>query len=239
MKYVCKEIYSEYNNSWFDSVVDDITCNFNNDIFLLENRDNGGINDDLIKVLINDLYEYSDYTVEYTYKNHYASYILDILKPYKKLSLKQALEIVVLLKNNNIDKNEFIVKALSIIFNSDFTVTILRGYSQSDWIYCFYNKDVVSYNFIQYIEACIFNTGIELFIVDARLDNVDGLDVNELENIYDGYYDYMVNYFLLDDKKKYVASVIGCDVNELVYYEIKNISTKTVITYDVDYKEGR
>lgn len=234
MKYIIKEIYNEYNDIYFDSVHDDIINNFNNDIFLLENRDNGGINDDLIKTLINDIYNYSDYTIEYYYNNHRVNYIIDTLKPFKRLSLKQAINIMLLCKDTSIKKDAFILKSLNIIFNATYEMSLLQGYNQSDWIYCFYNSDIVNYEYIQYIEACIFNTGIEVFITNEKIDDSD-IDIDDIENNYDGYYDYMVNYFLFNDKLSYLAGVIGCNKDDIKYYEIKDV--KTITSHKIIYNE--
>ena len=234
-KYLIKEIYNEYNSDYFDMVKDDIIDNFNSDIFLLENRDNGGINDDLIKLLINELYEYSSYELEYCYKNHYTSFIIDKIKPYKRLSLKQAINIMLLLKDNNINKYDFIKKALSIIYNATYEMITLKGYCQSDWIKCFYNSNAVNYDFLQYIEAVIFNTGIHIFISSDKIEIDDNIDIDNIDYEIDGYYDYMVNYFLLDDKLKHLSNIIGCDKKEIAFYEIKDV--KTITSYKVTYQE--
>lgn len=234
-KYIIKEMYNEYNDIYFNSVCDDIKENFFNDIFLLENHDNGGVNDALIKTLINELYDYNSYTLEYYYKNHYVNFIIDTLKPYKKLSLKQAINIMLLCKDTSIKKDDFILKALSIIFNATYKMSLLQGYNQSDWIYCFYNSDNVNYEFIQYIEACVFNTGLEVFISNDMIEIDDNIDIDNIDYEIDSYYDYMVNYFLLDDKLNYLAGVIGCDKKDIAYYEIKDV--KTITTHKIIYNE--
>lgn len=235
-KYIIKEIYNEENLFYFNDLKDDILENFNNDIFLLENRDNGGINDDLIYILINDLYEYSDYIIECYYKNHFVNYIIEKLKPFKKLSLKQAIKIMLLCKDTSIKKDDFIIKALNIIFSSNFEKTTLRGYTQSDWIECFYNSDIIKYDFIQYIEAVLFNTGIEIFITYEKIS--DGkIDIDNLEMDHDGYYEYIINYFSLEEKLSYIASVINCNKDDIKYYEIKDI--KTITTHKIIYNEAQ
>lgn len=234
-KIIIKEIYNDDNYIYFDNIKYDIENNFNNDIFLIENRDNAGINDDLIHFIIDNIYNGSVYDLQNYYKNNIASFIIDNLKAYKKLSLKQALKIAGLLKDNNINKENFIINTLNIMFSGDYTITTLRGYSQSDWIRCIYNQKTINYDFIQYIEACIFNTGIEVWISDDLIDDND-IDIDDIENQHEGYYDYMVNYFLLDDKKSYISGMTGYKVDQLKYYEIKDIKTYT--TTKVFYKEG-
>lgn len=233
-KYIAIQQYNEYSNDVvYDCLCDDIKVFFNTDIFILSNRDNKGVNDELINLLIDKLYNYSDYELEVYYNNHYVNYIIDTLKPYKRLSLKQAIDIMLLCKDNDMKKDVFIIKALNTIYRGDYTYTCLQGYSQSDWLYCFYNKATIKSDFIQYIEAVLFNTGIEVYILDEPTE-IEGFDIDNYTN-YNGFFEYMVDYYLIDDKKKYIASVIGCDVNDVAYYEIKDV--KTITTHKIIYNE--
>lgn len=232
-KYLIKQVYCDDNYIYYESLKDDILNNFNNDIFILSNRDNAGINDDLLKVLIDDLYSYSNYTLEYYYNNHYVNYIIDYLKPYKKLSLKQAINIMQLLKDSDIKKDDFIIQALNIIFSGSFKIKLLQGFNQSDWLYMFYNSDNINNDFINYIESVLFNTGYEVFISNEKIDidNIDDIDDIDI----DGYYDYVIDYYNIDSLKDYLSSVIGCNKDDIALYTIKDIKTYT--THKIIYDE--
>lgn len=225
-KYVVKEVYNNDNYHYFIDLKDDLLENYINDVFLLENRDNGGINDDIIKCLIDDVLYYSDYDIELYYNNHYVNYIIDTIKPFRKISVKQASAIVTLLKDDSIDKHDFILKALSIIYCSEYSFTVLRGYSQSDWIECFYNSDKINHDFIMYIESVCFNTGKELFISDEKID-IDDFDPNKDD--YEGCYYYFIDWFLVDDLLNDISHRIGIDKNEIELYKIKDVNQRTII----------
>lgn len=233
-KYIVKQVYCDDNYIYYESLKDDILNNFNNEIFILSNRDNAGINDDLLNILLNNLYNASDYEIEVYYKNSYVNYIIDYLKPHKKLSLKQAINIMQLMKDKDIRKDDFIIKALNITFSGSFKIKLLQGYNQSDWLYMFYNSDNINNDFINYIESVLFNTGCEVFISSEKIDieNIDNIDDIDI----DGYYDYVSDYYLIyDNLKDYLSGVIGCNKDDIALYTIKDIKTYT--THKIIYNE--
>lgn len=232
-KYVIKEIYNDDNYIYYESLKDDLILNFNESIFIGGNSQLDSINYDLIRALRDDIYDYSSYTVEYYYKNNLAAYIIESLKHFKRLSLKQALKIVALLKKytSNYDIDLFIIESLQAMFNTRFEKTVMRGYCQSDWIYCYYAIDEIQSYFIQYIEAVLFNTGKEVFISNDMYD-IDNIDIDDID---DGYYDYIVDDYDIDFKKERLASISGYDKNDIALYTIKDIKTYT--THKIIYDE--
>lgn len=234
-KYIVKEISCNDNYIYYESLKDDIESNFASDILIGLNKDYHGINSGLLDFIINNLLYYSNYEVETYYKNNIATYIIDEVRKYKKISLKQALSIAKIIKNSDCyyqsEKIKAITDILSVIYCKEYKNTCLRGYCQSDWIYCFYSKDI-EYTFIQYIEAVLFATGKEIYISNEKIDinNID--DINSFE--YDGYYDYIVDYFLDSDIKEAIAEKIGCDIDDIAFYSIKSIKeiTQQIITYN-------
>lgn len=238
-KYIVKQVYNEDNSIYFENVLYDIENNFNDDIMIGFNKDYKSINFDVIDVIKNDLINYNDYEISGYYKNNIVAYIIDYLKPHKKINVKQALKIIKRIKEYQNSccyyRDAFydlISDILSFIYCKHFNIYCMRGYCQSDWIYCFYSDDV-NYDFIQYIEAVFFNTGIELYISENKLN------IDEIENIndfdYDGYYEYMQDYYLKDNLLNHIAEMIGCAADEIQLFCIENITTKTV--YNIEYKQ--
>lgn len=225
MKYYVAEIYNNDNEIFFDMLKDDIADNFSDSIFIGGNRDYIDINFDLIKLIKNNIIDYSSYEIEVYYKNNFAAYIIELLKPYKKISLKQALKIISIIKKYDY-KCDVIDEILTVIYCKLYHKTTLRGYSQGDWIYCYYESSL--HNYIKYAEAVLFNTGVCIEIHDG--DNIP-----ETPEDINGYGDYILN-GNIDDKKAAVASMLNCNKDDIVYYEIKDVKQYT--SYNVIYNEG-
>lgn len=236
-KYIIKELYNEYDNGiYFDMLKQDIIEGYSDSIFIGFNKEFIGVNDELINTIRYEIINYSDYVIEAYYKNNLSSFIIEQLKPYKNISLKQAIKIAQIARCAS--DNEFygsnykaICEVLSIIYNKAFNCECLRGYSQGDWIYCFYSSDI-NKQFIDYIEAVYFNTGIELYISDEPIDIPTDGNIDSVE--YDGTGDYCVNYYK-DELKKYISDNYGIKDDEMIIYCIKNV--RTITSYKIEYEE--
>lgn len=232
-KYIVKEIYNIDNSVYFETLIDDLKTNFENDIFIGFNRDFMSINFELINYIENNIIYINTYELETYYKNNYAIYIIETLKKYKNISVKQACKIIgILNRYNGNDKKQLLCDILSVIFCNEYSYTILRGYPQSDWIYCIY-KTSIEHSFIQYIEAVLFNTGIEIYISNDPIETENIGNIDEL--VYEGFYDYIVNYFKDSEKIKAVSELVNCNENEIAFFSIKDV--KTITTYKVIYNE--
>ena len=229
-KYIVKQLNCDDNYTDYKMLLNDITENFNNDIFIGGNRQLENINYDLIDNIYNNIINYSDYEIEVYYKNNMALYIIDYIKDHKKISLKQATEIIKIIKRDS-DKYTTITDILSVIYCKKYKYTVLHGYCQGDWVYCYYSSDI-EYNFIQYIEAVLFNTGITLYISYDKID-IDNFNINNDD--YDGYSTYIIDYFFKDEKIKEICDIIGCDSDEIAFFEITDI--KKITTYKIEYTE--
>lgn len=218
-KYVIKELYCEDNTHYFNVLCDDIVENHSKDIFIGGVRGYIDINYGVIKDIKDNIINYSDYDISTYYNNNIANYIIDTLKQYKNLSLKQALYISSLLKDNASSGDDIICDVLSILFNGIYEKTILRGYSQGDYMYCYYNVDKISGDYLKYIEAVLFNTGVEIYASCEMLeiDNINRDNIADFE--YEGYYDYIVNEGDIADK----IENAGFTSENAIYFEIKDI----------------
>lgn len=234
-KYIVKQLLNDDDSIYYDSLKEDLINNFNESIFIGLNRDYRGINDDILQYIINNVLNYSNYDIEVYYKNNMAVYIIDTLKCYKKISLKQALNIIKVIKDNyynNLSKYDAINSILSIIYCKAFNYRVLCDCCQSDWIYCFYTSDIKN-SFIKYIEAVIWNTGAEVYISCDKIDidNLSDDDIENIEFIYDGNYDYITGYNI----KNAVMDQYGYNSDDIAVYEIESYTTIT--SYKIKYRK--
>ena len=223
MKYYIKELYCEDTSMYWETIKDDILNNHDNSIFIGGNRRFYGCNNELLNVIYDKIIDYiSDYDVRVYYKNNIANYIIDTLKPYKKISLKQALKII---SGKYGDKYFDIDDVLSIIYCKPYKKYVMCGNSQGDYQYIYY--DAILEDYIKYIEAVYFGMGIEIEIHDGA--NIPS-SVDEIE----GYTEYIPYY---NDPKAKIADMLGCSIDDIIYYAIEDIKYRQVI--DIKYGEGR
>lgn len=225
---------------YYDFLIEDIENNdtLKNGVFIGMNKDFNDINFDLIKLLNNSVISYSDYDLSVYYKNNYASLIIDAIKPYKKISLKQALDIQKIVNQYNnerkYDRYDTISKILSVIYCSKYDYTILRGCVQSDWIYCFYNTQTIINERLSYIESVIFNTGIEIIVSSTPIEIDTESDIDDIKDMilcecnFDNVYTQIWN---IDDRKKYITSLLKCNIDDVIYYAIDDAKTISYIKY--------
>ena len=219
-----KKVYAKrmnYDNT--DIYYDDIKYGYE-DIFIYGNRDYIGLNGDFIKWLYDNIVNYSNYELETYYKNNIASYIIDNLHTQKiYINLKQALKIVATLRDGEYNSyylhndRELIASILSIIYKKQYTCYCMRGYSQSEWNYLFTPHD---HDINAYIEAVYFGTGTEIMIHD-------GSDEPKTPDDISGYCIY-THLYNIDDIKELIAKETGVNVEDVVYYDIKDIKTYTI-----------
>ena len=237
-KYVAFESEND-DNIYYDFLIEDIENDsvLKQGVFIGMNNQFKDINFDLIYQLNNSVISYSDYDLSVYYKNNFANLIIDAIKPYKKISLKQAIEIVKITNSYNnerkYDRYDTISKILSVIYCSKYDYSILRGCVQSDWIYCFYNTKTITNEKLAYIESVIFNTGIEIVISSDMLEvdtESDSDDIRDMlyENCYENIYTHLWN---IDDKKQYLANAMKCSVNDILYFAIDDAKTVTYTRY--------
>jgi len=235
-KYVAFES-ENLDGVYYDFLIEDIEndSTLKNGVFIGMNKDFKDINFDLIKLLNNSVISYSDYDLSVYYKNNLANLIIDAIKPYKKISLKQALDIQKIVNQYNnerkYDRYDTISMILGVIYLSVFNYAIMRGCVQSDWIYCFYNTQTITNEKLSYIESVIFNTGLEIIVsstpieIDTKSDIDDIKDMVLCECNFDNIYTQIWD---IDDRKKYIASLLNCNIDDVIYYAIDD---SKVITY--------
>ena len=222
--YYAKQLLNDDNYIFFENLKDDINENYSDEIFIC--WDQGGINNALIDTLKKSIIDASDYEITYYYKNNLIAYIIDTLKQYKKLNVKKAINIAKKLKkcwDHDISKNDFITSVLTDMFNAQYLHRVIRGCCQSDYADIYYNSDTVNYDFIDYIEGVVFNTGYVIEVHDSENIPTSADDIS-------GYTDYII-YNGGSSFKECVAKNIGCEPDELVLYEIKDTYAVTKINY--------
>ena len=226
MKTYIKQLNNEDNSIYYEDLKTSIEVYDNNNIFIYFGR-HDGINIELLEVIKNmmDVYEYD---AEYSYKNNVAAYVFDTLKRYTKITLKTAMRIAYVLRHQDASVNQNICDILSMIFNSRYEMTTLRGSSQSDYAWMFYNVDAVKVDYIRYVEAVLFNTGVEVMVHDEENEPKNADDVS-------GYTEYLVYYG--GSLKKCVCEALGYKEEDVVFYSIKDIKSYTVVK--VDYQEEK
>lgn len=219
-KYYVVQLLNECNDIYFNELVDDDY--YGDKVFLYRSGYNG-INADVIKFIINNIVNFSQYDLEY-YKNNMAAYLIDELKPYKNISLKNAIKLAKIVKSDNASENAVICASLQAIYNKRYELTVLRGYCQDDWIKCYYAIDELKPNQLREIEGIYFNTGVEIMIHDGDnvptcADDVSGCCV------------YIVpsHASLKDD----IAELLGENKDDIVLYEI----ARTYKVTKIEYKE--
>lgn len=224
MKTYIKQLNNEDNSIYYEDLKTSIEENDNSNIFIYFGRHNG-INIELLEVIKNmmDVYEYD---AEYSYKNNVAAYVFDTLKKYVKITLKTAMRIAYVLRHQDASVNQNICDILSMIYGCRYAMTTLRGYCQSDFAWMFYNVDAVKNDYIRYVEAVLFNTGVEVMVHDEENEPKNADDVS-------GYTEYLVYYG--GSLKKCVCEALGYKEEDVVFYSIKDIKSYTVVK--VDYQE--
>lgn len=217
-----KQLYNESytNDVYFDVLVDD--SEYTNGFFIYGNSDYYGINSDIIKTILNKICNYSIYELETYYKNNLTFYVIDALKPYKKISLKNAIKLAKLLKDDKTSSSDVLCFTLQVLFNKRYEKTTIRGDTRGEWQYLFYAIDEIDKNYIDYIEAVYFNSGYEIMIHVG--DNIP-MGADEIE----GFCDYVANIYNIKDYLKQAYKV-----DDVVFYSIKDI--KTITTYKINYE---
>jgi len=235
-KYVAfeSEIDSEI---YFDFLVEDIenSDTLKNGLFIGMNSDFVSVNFDIVKTIDDDVLDYSDYDLQVYYKNNKANMMIDALKKYKSISLKQALKIAKIVDNynNNRNKNRYdvICDILSVVYCSVFDYAILRGCSQSDWIYAFYNTQTISLKYIAYVESVFFNTGLEIVVSSTPIEIDTESDIDDIKDMILSEYDHENFYtseWNIENRKIEVAKNIGCTTDDIIYFAITD---SKVISY--------
>lgn len=218
--YYVKQLLSDDNSIYYEILKDGLQGDYD---IITYRKHYDCINSDVIQYIYDNVINYSIYEIESYYKNNVAAYLCDTLKKYAHISLKDAIKLSQLLKTEKSD-NALICATLQALFKKRYEVTMLRGCCQDDWMKCYYAIDDIQYSYIQYIEAVIYNTGIEIMIHegDAIPSSVDDID---------GYSDYIVSKHcnLIDD----VAEYLNTSKDNIKLYKIE----KTVQYIKVIYKE--
>ena len=202
------------------------------------NKDYKDINFDIVNAILNNVIDYSDYELQVYYKNNNACMVIDALKPYKKISLKQALKIVKIRDDFNkyrkYDRYDTISMILSVIYCNKFDYAIMQGTVQREWIYCFYNTQTIDNERLAYIESVIFNTGIEILVSSTPIEIDTESDIDDIRDMiisecnYDNVYTHI---WCIDDRKKYIASLLKCNIDDVIYYAIGDAETISYIKY--------
>lgn len=162
--YYVKQLLSDDNSIYYDMLKDGLQGDYN---IIAYRKHYDGINSVVIRDIIDNVINYSIYEIESYYKNNVAAYLCDVLKVYAHISLKNAIKLAQLLKTEK-SCDVIICATLQALFNKRYEVTVLRGCCQDDWITCFYAVDDISADYLHYIEAVIFNTGMEIMIHDEK-----------------------------------------------------------------------
>lgn len=234
-KVYAKRILNDDDSFYWSLIKDDE--GFNN-YFIYKNKEFEGLNSDIIKFIYSDLLNYSDYDLTVYYKNNLACYIIENIRAFNgiKLNVKKALEIAKCLKLRNdtareghyIRDEDCICDILSILFNVTYSFKTIRGYSQSDWNILYYPCVDDCGEVVDYIESVYFNTGYEIMIHEEENTPTDADSISG-SCFYCQYYD-------IDRIKRAIADDVGCDVGDVIYYDIRDI--KTITTTKVFYTEA-
>ena len=107
---------------------------------------------------------------------------------------------------------ETISNVISGLTGEKWAYYTLRGCYQGDIVHLIYKDGTINKDYASYIEAVLFNTGVEICVLD------DGGDPpkSEIEFYENGYFDYVPD-FSIDG----IAKFIGADESSLKLYELK------------------
>lgn len=220
MEYI-KQVLCDDNSIYYDMIKDDFNNNYD---FITYRKHYDCINGDVIVAIVDKIINYPNYEVEYYYKNNLAAYIIDSLKAYNKLSLKKAISIAAALKDDK-KTTDIICIVLEALFNKRYEMTTMRGYCQDDWITCFYAVDDISADYLHYIEAVLFNTGMEIMIHDEKTTPSCADDVC-------GYCEYID--IKSSDIKNDIAEFLSIKKDDIKLWLIKNTYTVLKCEYAED-----
>lgn len=206
MKYVliCQ---NDDNSMYWEAVKDDLR---HLDAFILEQPESEKYTDtrDLIKAY-NYYYDPDDesYTL-YDFIKDFApcAYLPGALYRWEKM--KKALEY----SSYYGTTPEAISQVLSALTGEKWEYYTLHGYCQGVFAHLIYKNGTLDYDYINYTEAVLFNTGVEICVID------DGGDPPEsvMEFYENGYFDYIPD-ACIDS----IAKSIGTDESNLKLYELK------------------
>lgn len=223
-----KKVYARQVNCDDTSIYMDDEGIFNSDIVIARKEYNRfyGYNVEGLKDVYDRIVNYSNYEVESYYKNNIAAYIIDNLRQYKKISLKQALKIADVLKDKNSNYIDVFLAVLSAIKNKEYGSITIRGCCQDDYATLFYVKKDMSFQLLQYIEAVYFNTGFEIMIHDDNNIPIEADDIC-------GYTFYTASYKVDDIKQEIADQFNNVNKDDVILYMIE----KTITIYKDIYKE--
>lgn len=169
-KKMSEKIYAKtLNPEDFDYRMYDIKDDDYNTVFIDGGREFCGIdNKGYLKAIKQVIKDYDSWDYEYYYKNSIKDFLLDMLPKKengKKLSpremhnIKKALELD--------DEENAMCVCLSIVTGNHYTWRYLRGSCQGDVVKAFYPNEIVSKDYIDFVEAWYFGTGTEIEIHDC------------------------------------------------------------------------
>lgn len=79
------------------------------------------------------------------------------------------------------DDDEVFIQALSLIYNTPYAVTEIRGNSQGEWQNVYYPKDKYTKTAMEILESEYFGLGVEFWISENPVELPDNMDCEEIE----------------------------------------------------------
>ena len=116
-------------------------------------------------------------------------------------------------------EHDITCRALELMTGKPYTLACIRGCSQGDWQYVLYPHEEVSEKAIRALESEYFNTGTEWILHDDISE--EDLDEDSFPSGLGGGYSVYCHECGDDDRRKELASYIGCGESDLVMYRFE------------------
>lgn len=219
-----KTIYAKtLNPESFDYRVYDIREDDYNEVIIDGGRDFCNIdNKGYLTKIKKMISEYSDYELEVYHNNsimNFLNYYLPKKENGKRLSPKEMAFLKQGLDNSQYANEEIICDCLSVITGKIWKHKGLRGCCQGDYVDAYYPVEDGITEYLDWIEAWFFGTGIEIMIHDEDNEPKDAEEVT-------GYTFYTASWRVEDLKKEirdYVGAKDDVDVKLWLYDKTRTI----------------
>ena len=226
MKYVCRQINPEYQESpmYLNGMEDDVIYA---GLFLVPVRGCVGIRE---KELENIRQNMEDVISEYEdiqncgysiYYKNFTEVVNDIFprKDGKHYNSKQIHEWKEIAENFDEDSEDY-ARICSLVTGAKWEYKNIRGCCQGDYAEVIYNTEMWTDKAIECIETEYFNTGSEWMCDYSGIEDTEKITANCVDNSYDTVSVYTYSWDD-DDIRQELADSIGCDVNDVVMFEYK------------------
>lgn len=224
MKYICKQLNPAYQESplFLDY---DMWDDMYDRLYLVPADRYVGIHNDKLKNItsvVNEMAEeYKDICNGVGYYGIASAMLNDMMPRYNggKWNTMEVHKWKEILSNWDEDDEGMVCRMLDLALGGDWQSKEIHGCCQGDWALVYYDSKVYDKDSIEYLEIEYFNLGEEWIcsldaMTDAEAEEAEAEDVYNMDNVCTYVYGWRE-----EDKRKELAEVIGCDVEEVVMFE--------------------